>query len=240
MDTIKKHSILQERIVDLYLRLNGYFTSGLIIHSEDWGKQSTEIDNIAVRFPKHLQKDRKVNCSKYLEIPNNIDILICEVKSKKQELQFNKPLINPDNLEVWEKMLNWIGLFSKKQIVNLKKDLNSLVQTEENVKNKNFKFVTITTDFGKISIRPIVFSPERNVPQKNQIKYIHGNEIIDFIWKCLCPKEKRNSCSTMYDLTSWGTELYPIVKIFKDANKTNQKIKNIKDIYQHYANFKNI
>ncbi len=33
-----------EILTMLYLRLNGYFTTGLILHSPEWGQAETEID----------------------------------------------------------------------------------------------------------------------------------------------------------------------------------------------------
>ena len=40
---------VQEALVHLYLRLNGYFVSGFIVHSSDHGKNKTQIDALAVR-----------------------------------------------------------------------------------------------------------------------------------------------------------------------------------------------
>ena len=73
-------SELQEQLVRLFLRLNGYLTSGLIIHSSQKGNNKTELDIVAVRFPNHKQIDRRVECSKYMDYPtDSIDIIIGEV-----------------------------------------------------------------------------------------------------------------------------------------------------------------
>ena len=86
--TDKNKSTIQEQLATLYLRLNGYFTTGYIIHSEE-NKIEGELDILAVRFPLHKQDDTEHNSSVFLEISSNIDIIIAEVKSKGQRLQFN-------------------------------------------------------------------------------------------------------------------------------------------------------
>ena len=44
-------SDIQDTLVSLYLRLNGYFVSGFIVHASSG--VGTEIDVLAVRFPQH-------------------------------------------------------------------------------------------------------------------------------------------------------------------------------------------
>ena len=58
--TSKEESNIQENLVKLYLRLNGYFTTGFIIHSNK-NKIKSEIDNISIRFPNNTQNDTKHN-----------------------------------------------------------------------------------------------------------------------------------------------------------------------------------
>jgi hypothetical protein len=77
---------VQDLIVTLYLRLNGYFTSGLIVHHPDTGKNITDVDVLAVRFPWHAQPDREVGPAPELKCtPEQIDIIIGEVKSDSSE-----------------------------------------------------------------------------------------------------------------------------------------------------------
>src|SRR5271154_6799437 len=81
---------LQESIVTLYLRLNGYFTTSLIVHHSEVGKNTTDLDVLAVRFPWHSQPDRQVGSAPELECPDaGIDLIIGEVKSVGEPLQFN-------------------------------------------------------------------------------------------------------------------------------------------------------
>lgn len=87
-------SDVDELIVDLYLRLNGYFTTGLIVHSPDWGQAKTEIDRLAVRHELHSQDERLVETSEFLRLQNKkSELLFCEVKSNVNSLQFNKALL---------------------------------------------------------------------------------------------------------------------------------------------------
>lgn len=45
---------IHEALVVLYLRLNGYFTTGLVVQAPEWGQNRTEIDCLAVRHPNHM------------------------------------------------------------------------------------------------------------------------------------------------------------------------------------------
>jgi hypothetical protein len=106
---------IQEDLVKLFLRLNGYFTTGLIIHSSSLGKNQTELDTVAVRFPFHNQPERLIGCSEYLQIPKgSTDIVIGEVKSGGAKIQFNEALRN-DRTSL-EKLINWLGAFDKDEV----------------------------------------------------------------------------------------------------------------------------
>ncbi|MBL4805719.1 MAG: hypothetical protein JKY31_00330 [Rhodobacteraceae bacterium] len=70
-----------EALTALYLRLNGYFTTGLVIHSAERGQNAGEIDCLAVRFPSHHQSLRSIKESDFLDVSDKmIDLIICEVK----------------------------------------------------------------------------------------------------------------------------------------------------------------
>ena len=87
-------SEVQEDLLSLYLRLNGFFVSSLIVHSHQHGHNRTEIDALAVRFPHNSEPERKVGPDEYLETSaEHIDLLICEVKSGGSPLRFNPALL---------------------------------------------------------------------------------------------------------------------------------------------------
>lgn len=227
----KEKSTIQELLATLYLRLNGYFTTGFIIHSEK-NKIDTELDILAVRFPKHKQNYTEHNSSDFLQVPNNIDVVIGEVKSKGKKLQFNDSLRDQADLEPLQKILEWVGLLSAEEIESAIKELSLLIQPEENSQRKYFLSTeVIKTTFGNVTFRPIIFSPERPTCN-NADKFINWTELNDFIWLCLCPSMKRENCGTRYDFTAWGTGLTEIVRAYKDRQKSQIKFENIEELYE--------
>ncbi len=228
--TDKDKSTIQEQLATLYLRLNGYFTTGYIIHSDE-KKIEGELDILAVRFPLHKQDDTEHNSSEFLEISSNIDIIIAEVKSKGQQLQFNNCLKQQVTLEPLQKLLKWTGILTEDKIDDIAIELNALVQPIENSQLQSFRSTKIIeTNFGYATIRPILFSPEKlNI--NNADKFINWTEINDFIWLCLCPADRREKCGTRYDFTAWGQGFNEIVKAYKDRQKNQVKFKDITELY---------
>ena len=94
----------------LYLRLNGYLTSGFIVHSHERGKNLTEVDTVAVRHPHHAEPVQVIAPSPFLEPSDRlIDLLICEVKTSRPSLQFNDAL--REDAKAVETVVQWVGLF---------------------------------------------------------------------------------------------------------------------------------
>src|SRR5215469_582268 len=109
---MKRHD-LQEVVSSLYLRLNGYFTSGFIVHAPggDRAGNRTQLDALAVRLPYSSEPEREVLPSEYLQIPANMtDIVLCEVKGGREALQFNEALRHVDAIR---SVLRWIGAFEE-------------------------------------------------------------------------------------------------------------------------------
>ncbi len=211
---------IQEDLVKLFLRLNGYFTTGLVIHSPSYGNNKTELDTLAIRLPYHSQSDRVVECSEYLQIPSGtIDIIIGEVKSGTESIQFNSAL-RDDKISI-EKLLNWLGAFDRDEINSVIDDLQGAMATEVINNPENFKCLNIQSKSGNYSIRPIIFSVDRQHPRKNQSRFVYGQLMLDFIWHCLRPTEIRPTCSTIYDLNMWGHSILPLIQYFKDEKKNN-------------------
>jgi hypothetical protein len=126
---------LQEVIATLYMRLNGYFTSGLIVHHPDTGKNLTDVDVLAVRFPWHVQPDRQVGPSPELECTETeIDIIIGEVKSIGQPLQFNASV--RDSPEAVCRILQWTGAFEQQEIAGLAPLVRSALSPEALLKSE--------------------------------------------------------------------------------------------------------
>ena len=225
MPDYKDRSSAQEALVRLYLRLNGFFTTGFIIHSDEHGKNVAEIDALAVRLPYHNELDREIESSQFLGPTSGItDLLICEVKSKGQSLQFNERFRN--SLRAICTVLRWSGLFKESEV----NDLAPLLQIGIMPKNQPKDCLFTLPGPRDIRIRPMLCSPERQDKRNNQTWFLHGNEIFSYIWNCLCPDNQRGSCATQYDFTSWGKELTPIIKYFKDRRDIGNP-GNISDLY---------
>ena len=227
----KQKSLFQERLVGLFLRLNGYFQTGLVSHSDNWGNAGTDVDRVGIRFPDHSQTERGIECSTKLMIPgNSIDIIIAEVKNKK--LAFNDTLKKEENSASinWRQILTWIGLFKSDEIDLLIPKLIDLVKKDGSLSNNTFYGIDHKNKYGRIAIRPILFAIEETKKLEKKL-WINGDELIQFIWECFCPTEKRCDCSTRYDFNLWGSEYMDIVKFFKDRDKVEQKLPELKELY---------
>lgn len=223
---------IQEELVKLFLRLNGYITTGLIIHSHKHGDNKTELDVLAIRLPFHNQQDRLVQCSEYLQIPgDSIDIIIGEVKSGEERIQMNSALRSDRNSI--EKLVNWIGAFDTDEIDNIIDQLQQIMGTAPVNTPDAFKCLNTHSKSGVYSIRPIVFCVDREHPNRNQQRFVYGQLMLDYIWECFRPKEARATCSTVYDLNLWGYSMTPIIEYFKDTNR--ESVGNIRDFYNHFG-----
>jgi hypothetical protein len=224
-------SQLQELLVKLFLRLNGYFTSGLIIHSDEKGKNKTEIDLLAVRFPHHNQTDRMIDCLDYLKIPDNsIDIIIGEVKGSRLKVSFNKALYS--DIQTIKKVINWIGVIPEKRVHEITNKLQIILKPSEANNSEKFKVLNYSFDSYLITIRPILFCIDRGNPKINQQRYVYGKIMLDYIWDCLSPKALRNTCSTSYPTNLWGFEFQELVNYFKNSSK--ESVGSIKELYKHF------
>jgi hypothetical protein len=217
---------LQEKLVALYLRLNGYFTTGLILHSKNDTQVNGEIDIVGVRFKGHKQIKREIESSSLLRIPTtSIDIIIGEVKGGHYQLQFNDSLKH--NTDSIKELFDWIGCIDyDDDLINNFKELI----TPKKIQNSD-EFMSIINN--NTSIRPIVFAPDRPLPKNNQIRYIHGKELIDYCWNCLRPKEVRPNCSTNYiAINNWGEQFESLIGYFKNHDKKDAG--SMKDLYEHF------
>ena len=222
-------SNLQESLVALYLRLNGYTTTGLILHSPNDEAVDGEIDIIGVRFSEHKQPDRIIECSNELEIPNDtrLDIIIGEVKGGKNPLQFNESLrLHTDRVT---KLFQWIGICQDEDLNNLATTFMATIQVNEIQKPDPFPIIK----YSDISIRPILFAPDKTTQRNNQLKFISGTEMISFCWNCFRPENRRVTCETNYKaINNWGEQFERLVGYFKNRDKNSAGL--ITDFYDHF------
>ena len=223
----KEKSNLQEKIVRFYLRLNGFMTDGFIAHSDIHGRNLAEIDIIGVRFPFHTESEREVGISEKLRIQgDSIHILVGEVKSHGQALQFNSAVTN--NIEVTKKILKRIGFISVEQLEKQIESVHSLFQ------HQNFSHSTpscLKVEGTDYVVSALIFKPETNNQRATQNYFISGSDIFSYIWSCLRPEQPRCDCATTYDYSTWG-EYEELVKYFKDPQR--QVHGEMRDLY-HYV-----
>jgi hypothetical protein len=217
MPNLLSEKNIQEALVGLYLRLNGYFTSGFIIHDDsDDPRESviTDVDILAVRFPNNREFEREILPHENLFVSNQItDFIIGEVKSGDQRIQFNRNLRMPKNLA---RVIGWIGRYDTDQTAEITSRLLPGI-TPQSV-NTPGKFIEVEAPYDT-RIRAIIFHLGYSEPDKNQPHFIGSAEIMGFIWQCLRPEHPRPECQTVYDFGLWGSLYEPIIRYFKDKQR---------------------
>lgn len=230
-----ERSEFQEKLVGLFLRLNGYFQTGYMPHSEVWGNNGTDFDRVGIRFPLHSQSERGEIFSAHLDIQNEaIDIIIAEVKNST--MKFNdaiKSVNNRSNINITQ-LLRWCGLFEDEEIINLTVQFLSITDNDALAVNKSFAKIEHKNRFGAITIRPMIFSIETAHEEGENIMFINGINIIEYLWECLCPDEKRIDCSTRYPFKNWGFEYTDIVGYIKERHLKGESIPTTSDLYNAF------
>ncbi|HBQ8654635.1 MULTISPECIES: hypothetical protein [Klebsiella pneumoniae complex] len=204
-------STIDEYLINLYLRLNGYISTGLIIHSPNWGQTASDIDIIALKYPYHQQPDRGVQPSDFLALPTKnqgkIDVIFCEVKNKPEMLRFNTPIKN--NPEIITKALQWLGLFPEAEIHDIANRMIPMFQDDAQI-----ELARTGITKGEYNFRALLCCP--NLHGEHNQWALNSTEIFTFISRCLRPEEPRDSCSTRYNFTQWGFITTQIVTYFKN------------------------
>lgn len=217
----KTKSELQEQLTRIYLRLNGFFVTQLVVHSSEHGKIKTELDAVAIRMPFHNQPDRQVGFDPVLDLTESrIEVLICEVKSAGEASRFNAALT--ENLSAIQYVMRWIGALPEDEIVNRSFSL----QEQFRLRGK-----TPPTTISKhgIRVRGLLFRPETDKRFPNRPFFVCGGDMLSYVHSCLVSAAPRDTCATTYDLTSWGSD-EPIIKYMKSLKAG--KIGTMKDMYQ--------
>ncbi|MEK6550160.1 MAG: hypothetical protein AABZ50_00790 [Pseudomonadota bacterium] len=224
MDT-KWKSRAQEELLALYLRLNGFFVTGFIVHSPIHGQNATEVDLLAVRFPYNKEPERQVDPDVVLETSDQvIDLAICEVKSRGQQLQFNQALLaSPDRVAC---VLRWAGIYNEGEI----QGLASQVQAALSPSNPPKPIIPSVSGPRQTRVRGLLCSPERDTRRNNQAWFLQGSAILSYISRCLCPPVPRSTCATTYDFGSWG-QYEGIVRYIKDRGPNNHG--TVGELYAH-------
>ncbi|MGE0388122.1 MAG: hypothetical protein AB7Q97_25635 [Gammaproteobacteria bacterium] len=197
---VRSRSQLQEQLVSLYLRLNGFFVTGFIVHSPLHGQNRAELDALALRLPYNCEPERQIGPDPMLELSEKYtDLAVCEVKSKGQQLQFNQSLVQQSTAAAT--ILRWAGLFRESEVIPLADSLAQALAPSNPAARPNAPTVLGPQD---VRIRGLLFSPERDSRRPNQPWFISGPQLFDYIWRCLCPANPRQCCATTYDFQLWG------------------------------------
>lgn len=188
-----ERSDVNEALATLYLRLNGYFTTGLILHSEESGQNRTEIDCLAIRQPHHRQAERGVESSPFLEVRSGeVDLIICEVKSKPKELMFNDRLRT--DREALGALLRWAGILPEEQIPSVVDRLRPLLESDVAPERTRAGVLE-----GSCRVRPLLCCPPCFDYECANRWCLVGAEVFRFVNECFNPPAKRDACSTRYN-----------------------------------------
>lgn len=213
MAFMRSKSQLQEHLVSLYLRLNGFFVTGFIVHSPQHGQNRAELDALALRAPYSCEPERQIGPDSTLDLSEKYtDLAICEVKSKGQPLQFNQSLVRQSAATAT--ILRWAGLFRESEVTPLT-DVLAKALAPRNPAAPEAPTVVGPRD---VRIRGLLFSPERESRRANQPWFVSGPQLFCYVWRCLCPESPRQSCATTYDFQLWGGH-EPIVRYFKSRGR---------------------
>jgi hypothetical protein len=201
----------QQAVVTLYLRLNGYFTSGFIVHSDVPGQNRTELDVLAVRLPHNSEPEREVGGAPELDRwDGGIDFIIGEVKSRRQPLQFNGAIRTSS--QAVASILRWCGHLTEDEVLALTDPVRAALGPAAGATGAP----TVTCP-RNARIRAILFRPDQVAPRRPQQSwYVPGTPLFRYIWECLRPKDPRADCATTYDFGRWGSDLERVVRYFKD------------------------
>lgn len=207
---------VNEALAKLYLRLAGYFTTGLVIHAAAQGQQRTEIDCLAVRHPYHRQLDRGVGPPPFLgNFGIEADLIICEVKTNANEIRFNKALAESN--DAISKVICWAGVLPEAEtriaiplVAELLKPGKSIVAARSGV----------TT--GGVRIRALLCSPAATPTKICGAWILTSDEIFRYARECFNPDGRRANCADRYDFRLWGSELSPVVEYFKNLARGQQ------------------
>lgn len=200
---------VQETLVHLYLRLNGYFVTGFIVHSEIQGANKSQLDGVAVRHRWSREPEREVTPSPFI-FRHCTDLLLCEVKSG-ENARFNSSLV--DDLAAVECVLRWTGLLTEREVVTTAKRLQPLLKPNA-CRRRCAAGVKIRR--GNLCVRALRCVPEMADSTKSDLWVLAGDEIISYLTKCLHTPRQNGLCSQQYDYGAWGPLFEPIVRCFKN------------------------
>ncbi|MBZ9916578.1 MULTISPECIES: hypothetical protein [unclassified Mesorhizobium] len=219
-----KQSDIDEALVTLYLRLNGYFTSGLIVHSPIHGQATTEVDCLAIRLSHHAQPERMIDDDPFLDTASGItDVLICEVKSDPNKLTFNKPM--KLDAGALAGILNWTGAFEADKVAEVAGRVRGLFDEELAIEQARKGLVE-----GDVRVRALLCCPPMSESPEDRWR-LTAPVILNYAEACFRPDEARPTCSVRYNFQQWGYPMKRIVTWLKDTNRAGPA--RLNELYAH-------
>lgn len=205
---------LQEALVVLYLRLNGYFTTGFIVHSSTPGRVTTELDVLAVRLSRNAEPERGIGCAPELDPwDGGMDFIIGEVKTHREPLQFNRDIRDGAAVAA---ILRWWGHLTKEEVDQKTQEVVSILEPRPGATAA--PTVQCPRD---ARVRAVLFSPEtRSDRRPQQAWFMPGPPLFNYLFECLHPSEPRAACATNYGAGQWGVGLASVIAYFKDRKRT--------------------
>lgn len=220
-------SDVQETLVLLYLRLNGYFGSSFIVHAPN--RTKTEMDVLAVRFPRHMEPEREVQCCPHLAVPGDrTDFLVGEVKGGTNNVNFNVRF-RKDPAAI-RTVLNRFGAFDEQEIEEVCASLPELLKPEQVRKSEDFPTLGISN--GRCQLRFVLFAPEQRREEAGARPYIFEDDLLSFVWTCFRPEQQRPQSDVRYNYELWGPQFMDMVRYFK---KSPNRPGSIDELYGLYS-----
>jgi len=225
-------SDIQETVVSLYLRLNGYLVSGFIVHGPH--RVTTEMDVLAVRFPNHQEPEREVQCCRHLAIPpDQIDFVVSEVKGGQGTVNFNTRFrANPGAIRT---VLRRFGAFDDAEIARVATVVPALLDPTRLRSAPGFPEldVAVPGQPRPAKLRFLPFAAEQNRCDAQGRPYLFVDDLLEFAWECFRPEQRRTLCDDHYNYELWGLQFTPMVQHLKDPNRTSPG--TIEDLYRVYG-----
>ncbi|ABS12842.1 MULTISPECIES: hypothetical protein [Brucella/Ochrobactrum group] len=207
-----------EKLVGLYLRLNGYFLSKYIIHSPKSGTVRGEVDWLAFKGAHHSQSHVGDSGCDFLSLKEkHNDIIICEVKSSASS-DFNKSLKSTENIK---DILSWIGVVSDRDIDSLAEKVSKLVSRDVDKIEAQLGIV-----YQNYVFRPLLaigVDSDRDFEKRWRL---NTGIIFNFIKKRLATENHIPSCSRNYGASQWGDDYKDLIDWFKKNNAETINIEN--------------
>ncbi|MGH6937390.1 hypothetical protein [Hypericibacter sp.] len=207
-------------LATLYLRLCGYFTTGLILHSSKRGQNIGEIDCLAIRHPWHNQSARMVDLPPFLDIRDGlIDLILCEVKSSAPA--FNEPIRDEANIA---DVLRWAGVLPEAEILFVASKLAILLADSADPNAARAGIVE-----GNVRARALLCCPP--LKEEPRLWCLTGAEIFRFIHFCMDTSNAPPTCARRYAYELWGEPYSQIVRWFKETRRPESR--TLESLCQH-------